>query len=319
MKRDHGRFPIAAGLCLVGCSLLLVPTEATRALRTLVRDALRPGQTAVNVAARRGRAWQASAVAFAGAPAESGESNDESRSLRLQNRKLELRAARLRERVEQLTAQQGLSPSSAPFPPLITARLVEARILGEETSSLWRGRKLLSAGAGNEIAESALVLDDARPLVDLGSDALLAEGDAVYAGRTVIGKIAEVGRFTSTLRLVTDPAYSGRARLARRTSRGLVFGAEGTLIGDGTDLCRLKHMTEPVNVDDEVFTGGADGLVPHPMYYGKVVRAELEAGANEWSVWVRPAASDERHGSVLILRRAVNPERLSQLSTGSRQ
>ena len=57
----------------------------------------------------------------------------------------------------------------------------------------------------------------------------LAAGDAVYAGRIVIGKIAEVGRFSSTLRLVTDSGYSGRARLARRTSQGLVFGAEGTL------------------------------------------------------------------------------------------
>ena len=319
MKRERGGIHIAAALCLVGAGLLLIPAEATRALRTLVRDALRPGQTAVNVAARRVRAWQASAVGFIRPPGESAASNDESRSLRLQNRKLELRAARLRERIEQLTAQQGIVSPSASFPPLITARLVEARILGEETSSLWRGRKLLSAGAVDEIVESALVLDDARPLVDLGSDAVLAEGDAVYAGRTVIGKIAEVGRFTSTLRLVTDPAYSGRARLARRTSRGLVFGAEGTLIGDGTDLCRLKHMTDPVNVDDEVFTGGADGLVPHPMYYGKVVRAELEAGANEWSVWVRSAAIDERLESVLILRRAVNPERFSQLSVGSGQ
>jgi cell shape-determining protein MreC len=311
MKRDRSGFQIAAALCLVGAGLLLIPAEATRALRTRVRDALRPGQMAVNVAARHVRAWQAPAVGFTGAPGESGTSNEETRLLRLQNRRLELRAARLRERVEQLTAQQGLVPSSASFPPLVTARLVEARILGEETSSLWRGRKLLSAGAINEIAESALVLDDARPLVDLGADALLAEGDAVYAGRTVIGKIAEVGRFTSTLRQVTDPAFSGRARLARRTSRGLVFGAEGTLIGDGTDLCRLKHMTDPVNVDDEVFTGGADGLVPYPMYYGKVVRAELDSGASEWSVCVRPAASDERLESVLVLRRAVNPERIA--------
>jgi cell shape-determining protein MreC len=289
---------------------LLIPAEGTRTLRTLIRDALRPGQTAVSAAVRYCRAWRAWPVGFAGTSGEPGISNEEARSLRLQNRKLELHAARLRERVEQLTAQQGLVSLSASFPPLVTARLVEARILGEETSSLWRGRKLLSAGAVHEIAESALVLDDARPLVDLGSDARLAEGDAVYAGRTVIGKIAEVGRFTSTLRLVTDPAYRGRARLARRTSRGLAFGAEGTLIGDGTELCRLKHMTDPVNVGDEVFTGGADGLVPYPMYYGKVVRAELEGGANEWSVWVRPASSDERLEAVLILRRAVNPERI---------
>src|SRR5437763_6524171 len=137
MKRDRGGFQIAATLCLVGTGLLLVPAEATRALRALDRDALRPGQTAVNVAARRVRAWQVTAVGFTGASGEPGTSNEESRSLRLQNRKIELHAAWLRERVEQLTVQQGLVPSSASFSPLVTARLVEARVLGEETSTLW--------------------------------------------------------------------------------------------------------------------------------------------------------------------------------------
>src|SRR5260370_20581718 len=99
---------MGAGLGAWGAGLLLVPAEATRPLRALVRDALRPGQTAVNVAARRWRAWQVSAVGFTGAPGEPGPSNEESRSLRLQNRKLELHAAPLRERVGQLPAPQGL-------------------------------------------------------------------------------------------------------------------------------------------------------------------------------------------------------------------
>src|SRR4030095_14292410 len=142
--------------------------------------------------------------------------------------------------------------------------LIEARVLGEETAALWRGMKFLSAGARNGIAESALVLDDPRPLIDLGSDADLSAGDAAYAGRIVIGKVAEVGRFSSTLRLVTDPAYSGRARPMHRSSRGLVSGAEGTIVGDGSDLCRLRHITDPVNVGDEVFTGGTDGVFPLP-------------------------------------------------------
>jgi len=122
--------------------------------------------------------------------------------------------------------------------------------------------QLLGAGDRAGITESALVLDDTRPLVDLGDDTGLSPGDAVYAGRVVIGKIAEVGRFSSTLRMVTDSEYSGRARLARRTSQGLVFGAEGTLVGDGSDLCRLKHISDPVNVGDEVVTGGTDGRFP---------------------------------------------------------
>ena len=208
-----------------------------------------------------------------------------------------------------LSLLNGTAPASEPVPPLVLPRLIEARVLGEETAALWRARKLLAAGAADQIAESALVLDDSRPLVDLGQDAGVSPGDAAYAGRIVVGKIAEVGFYSSTLRLVTDPAYKGLARLARRTSRGLVLGPEGTVVGDGSELCRLKHIAEPVNVGDEVFTGGTDGAVPARMYYGKVVRAELEPGAREWSVWVRPAATEGLE-SVLILRRALNPDRV---------
>ena len=46
------------------------------------------------------------------------------------------------------------------------------------------------------------------------------------------------------------------------------------------------------------------------MYYGKVVRAELEPGAQEWSIWVKPAAVDVRLETVLILRRVLNPDRI---------
>jgi cell shape-determining protein MreC len=307
--KNAGGFQLTLLLCLTGLGLLFVPAQAARPVRALVRDALRPGQAALHAAVRQSRRWVAELGQSINRTDRPGEPDVELQAARLEIRRLELQVARLRDRVEKLSQQQRLSPAADSPPPLVTPTLVAARVLGDETAALWRGRKLLAAG-GAEIAESALVLDQARPIVDLGADADVSSGDAIYAGRIVIGKIAEVGRYSSTLRLVTDPAYSGRARLARRTSRGLVFGAEGTLVGDGSDLCRLRHISDPVNVGDDVFTGGADGLVPLPMYYGTVVRAELNPGANEWSVWVQPAAAAERLESVLILRRAINPDRV---------
>ena len=101
----------------------------------------------------------------------------------------------------------------------------------------------------------------------------------MYAGRVVIGKIAEVGRFSNTPGERHRFNYSGRAWLARRTSRGLIFGRRD-LSGDGSDLCRLS-IADPVNVGDEVFTGGTDGSVPLPMYHGTVkVHRALETGCS---------------------------------------
>lgn len=294
-----------------GLALTFVPTEATQPVKNLVRDFLRPGQQAARAVANSTKQWVKRPMRRSESEPLAAEANDELRSLRLALRRQEVQAARLREKLQQMTEQQGLAPVSAARAPLAAIRLVEARVMGEESALLWRGKQLLSAGVKDGVVESALVLESSRPLVDLGSDAQLSAGDAVYAGRIVIGKIADVGRYSSTLRLVTDPGYSGRARLARRSERGgLTWGAEGTLVADGSELCRLMHITDPVNVGDEVFTGGADGLLPAPMYYGKVVRAELEPGAQDWSVWLQPAATTERLETVLILRRVINPERI---------
>lgn len=310
MKTRVGEFRIAVVLALAGGGLLFVPVEAARPVRVMVRDALGPGQQAIGAVCRQVRTIGALLPRGQNQAGKVLQLEDELRSIRLTNRKLEIHAARLNEQLQKLSEQYAWGPATAARAPLVIPSLVAARVLGEESAALWRGRKLLGAGAKAGITESALVLDDTLALVDQGDDARLSPGDDVYAGRIVIGKIAEVGRFSSTLRRVTDSGYSGRARLARRTSQGLAFGPKGTLTGDGTDLCRLMHIADPVNVGDEVFTCGTDGTVPLPMYYGTVVRAQLETGAPEWSIWVKPAGSAEGQESVLILRRTLNPDRI---------
>lgn len=310
MRTRTNDFRLAVVLSLAGSGLLFVPGETARPLRALVRDALGPGQKALDALCRQCRVWKAALPSVHNQAGRVNALEEELRSVRLANRGLEIQAARLSAQLRKLSEQQEWGLAAAARAPLVAPRLISARVLGEESAALWRGRKLLSLGDRAGITESALVLDDTRSLVDSGEDARLSPGDAVYAGRVVIGKIAEVGRFSSTLRKVTDSNYSGRARLARRTSQGLIFGAEGTLVGDGSDLCRLKHIADPVNVGDEVFTGGTDGSVPLPMYYGTVVRTELEPGAQEWSIWVKPAATTERLENVLILSRVINADRI---------
>jgi cell shape-determining protein MreC len=295
--------------CLVigGIALAFVPPDLTRPVRNLVRDALRPGLSFVRGSAdRRASPPQAADSSSLVAALES-----EIEALRLSLRRQELQSARLRDRLTTIVEQQRQFPMKGSRPSLTTVELLEARVLGEESAQLWRGKQILSAGTLGRVSESSLVLESTMPLVDVGGDSDVAAGDAVYAGRIVIGKIAEVGRYTSTLMLLTDPGYTGRARLARRTARGiLVFGPEGTLVADGSGLCQIKHITDPVNVGDEVYTGGTDGLLPYPMYYGKVVRAELDAGAQDWSVWLQPAATLDHLETVLVLRRTMNAERI---------
>jgi rod shape-determining protein MreC len=298
-------------LSMAGVGLGLAPAKVASLWRAGVRDALRPGQALVDVAAARVK------TALDAFPMRRGGLSEETRALKARlaaaeqrNRRLEIRWESLERRLRTGEELAGDIPSGESRASLFVPQLVEARVLGETSGSLWRARKLVGAGAVSGIVESSIVLNDDRPLVDQGGDAHVSPGDAVYSGRCVVGKIIEAGSYSSTLQLVTDDGYSGRARLARRTTSGLVFGSEGTLIGVGESLCRLKRIHEPVNVGDEVFTGGTDGVLPCAMYYGRVVRAKLEPGATEWSIDVKPAAALDRLESVQILRLAINTGRL---------
>lgn len=317
MRRETGRDAreaeaktptlLAIGLLLASAALNLAPADVTARLRSAVRDGLAPGQQLVQKSIDLAeRAWRRRDPSANG---ETESDRDRNRALAARNRRLELELAALRERLE--TAEEfGRRPRATASKPLLIPELIEADWLGEEISTLIRANGLLSVGSAERLVESALVLQSELPLIDQGESSELATGDSVYAGRIVVGKIADVGRYASTVRRVTDSEFSGRARVARRTDEGLEVIAEGTLVGDGSDACLLKHVTEPIAVGDEVYTSGADGVLRLPMYYGRVTRAELAPAAREWTIVVTPAAASRPRDKVQVLRLSVNRDRL---------
>lgn len=316
MRRDTGigspasptRLPFVWGLgaILSVVALNLAPAKVLEALRSTVRDGLAPGQSFVQQSlVSAGALWLPGPAPAGDAPRDRGDLA----ALEERNRQLELELADLRERLT-IAEEFGRRPRPQSGRPLLIPELIEARWLGEEIATQIRTKGLLSAGSRQGLSESALVLQSERSLIDLGESGRLSPGDAVYAGRIVVGKIAEVGRWTSTVRRVTDADYSDRVRVARRTDAGLQVIAEGTLVGNGSEGCLLHHVTEPVAEGDEVFTSGTDGIVRLPMYYGRVTAASLEPGAREWTVTVAPAAAASRRQEIQVLRLTPNRDRL---------
>jgi rod shape-determining protein MreC len=123
--------------------------------------------------------------------------------------------------------------------------------------------------------------------------------------------LASVGKAVSTIQKVTDANYRGFAQLIRKTEAGFVFGAESVLEGQGQGLCLLRYVpgTEPVEVGDDVYTGDHNGSQPYPMYYGRVVRAELRPGDQEWTIWVEPAIQKIETPTVTVLRTQFDSSR----------
>lgn len=196
-------------------------------------------------------------------------------------------------------------------PPLFVPQLLEARICGRESALETESGLLVDAGRDDAIVPEAWVLER-EPLLDQGSESQVETGQPVYAGAAVVGRVASVGRLTSSVQLITDAQYRGRAQLARQTSQGTIFGQEGQLCGQGTPLCVLKSIpaTESVAVGDLVFTGGRNASMPYPLFYGHVVAAELPPGADEWNIQVEPAVRPERITTVQVLRASLNPVRV---------
>ena len=298
----------------IGTVLLFISGEETDRLKIVIRDALGPGQLLLNDALDYS---EQSIRKLRRRPADHTEELDRLRSLLAErehwNRQLQIRNALLRQRLADKE-----KTGSTPYPvvaseSLLVPKLLEAIVLGEENATLWRSGKLINKGRADGLLESTLVLEDRNPLIDQGSDAGLKTGQPVYAGRIVIGRIALVGRLSSTYEPITHPNYRGRARLARKTQEGLVFGASGIIAGRGQPLCRLERVnsTVPVSVGDDVYTDTSDGLFPEPMYYGKVVNVKLQPGSPRWEITVKPAASELNPQTVQILRKQVNPVRIA--------
>jgi cell shape-determining protein MreC len=209
--------------------------------------------------------------------------------------------ARLSEELK-LAEKFGVSPIPLSAGRKVTEpEVIPAAIINGQTSGLWRSSAHLDRGGGQGVSESSVVLDDTAPHIDQGEEAGLQPELDVFVGRCVVGRIIAVGRWTSTIELVTDSRYRALAQILRPTDQGGTFGAEGILIGQGHTTCKLTEVptTQSVRVGDEVYTSDRDSRTPVPLYYGRVARVE-EAGRN-WDITIEPAvkAADLKRVAVL--------------------
>ena len=304
-----------AGICIaIGVVLSVAPSWLTETLRSAVHDGLHPGHASLVFVRDSADTWQ-QGLGFAD-PSDSKLATLESE---LDEWKLRYRRLQAEMLVQQTELQQLKKSAANPwvaaekFDPLVVSRLAECRVLGHDLAKTWKQGKLLNHGSDRGLAESDIVLRSDDTLIDQSEDIQLTSGDPVYAGRTIVGEIAQVGRWTSTIRPITDSKYVALVQIVHRESGGLVESANGFLEGTGEELCRIKEVnsSETVHVGDAVFSAKQDSLTPQPMFYGTIERAELSENSLTWDIWIRPATQTEDLSTVTVLRRELNPLRMS--------
>jgi cell shape-determining protein MreC len=306
-SRTQSTLLAAAAMVAVAVTLFLSPGRVQRTLRSAVLDVITPGQACVLVHYERGRDLALARYSrfMSGARSDVSTSAPETgaRLTTLEHacRRLRLENARLREELA-LSEKYGVSPVPTPIQSSRDlATVVRAAVISRGAQSV-AAEQFLGSGHSQGIAESDVVLDDAAPRLDQGSEAGVEPELDVLIGRCVVGRIASVGHWTSALEPITDPRYRGLAQIIRPSDQGGSFGAEGILIGQGTELLKLADVptTQSVRVGDEVYTSDRDRRFPIPLYYGRVVRVE-EAGRN-WDISVRPAVRIGDLKTVAVLK-----------------
>jgi cell shape-determining protein MreC len=316
--QNNGTLRVLAACLLAAAMFAVLPASATVPVRDLIRTAVSPGQRCVT--------WTISS-------AESRWQFLVDDRLTEQQKKIEelhaeVEQSRLRERRAQLAAEstaQALADverhGATPFAveaaqSLIRPRAVRATVLGREILSELKSRRILDRGQSHGVASDLWVLNGNHPIVEAGSALNVTDGLPVFAGRCIVGRVVESGRWTSSMQFLTEPGFRARAVLARSepgdlNAAGFSFGSEGMVEGrsdlSSQGLCELSQIpaTEHVQVGMYVYSPPGHA-VDMPMLFGQVASAELSPGALHWNVTVRPAVDVSRLRTVEIVVPEVN-------------
>ncbi|MDA0283048.1 MAG: hypothetical protein O3B13_05590 [Planctomycetota bacterium] len=318
-SQNNGTFQVLAACLLAAAMFAVLPASATSPVRDLIRVAVSPGQRCV--------AWTVSAAESRWQGLLDGKLTEQ--QLKIEQLQTELEQSQLRERQAQLAAESvsrtlanaerhGATPFAVhTSPSLVRLRAVRARVLGREILSELKSHQILDRGRTDGVGSDLWVLNGDLPVVEAGSELSVTDGSPVFAGRCIVGRIVETGRWTSSLQYLTDPGFRTLAVLARTTTAGsnaaagFSFGAEGLLEGrsylTSEGLCELTQIpaTELVEVGMPVYSPTERSLNA-PMLFGHVSTAELSPGALNWNVTVRPEVELSELRSVEIVVPEIN-------------
>jgi rod shape-determining protein MreC len=125
----------------------------------------------------------------------------------------------------------------------------------------------------------------------------------VYAGQSlvdsqgVMGQVTNVGPFSSTALLITDPSHALPVQSHRTGLRAVAVGS------GAADLVTLSHIPNnaDIRIGDLLLTSGLGGRFPHGYPVGRVTRVQRDSGQPFASVDIEPSARLERNREVLLI------------------
>lgn len=135
-------------------------------------------------------------------------------------------------------------------------------------------------------------------ILDKGRADGVFEGQVAVDGRGVIGQIIDVGKYTSTLLLLSDSKCAVPIINKRTGEHGVVVGTNKR---DELELLNMSKTNE-VQSGDILMTSGLGMIYPFGIAVGVVKSVEPIPGEDFLNVRVSPLASVNKHHMVILLK-----------------
>jgi len=148
--------------------------------------------------------------------------------------------------------------------------------------------------------------------INKGSLDRLYDGQPLLDSQGVMGQLIDVGPFTATAMLITDPSHAIPVQVNRNGLRTIALGS-GAI--DRLDLPHIPNNAD-IRVGDLLVTSGLGGRFPPGYPVADVTMVEQDAGNTFSHVVARPRAALDSSREVLLVWPA-DPQQLAEQPSGA--
>ncbi|OGW77542.1 MAG: rod shape-determining protein MreC [Omnitrophica bacterium RIFCSPLOWO2_02_FULL_45_16] len=191
----------------------------------------------------------------------------------------------LRDRIDLLTRMaeegQAINDENArlrnllDFRKMIPYASMPAQVIGRDPSN-WSNSLIIDKGAANGVKQNM----------------------AVMSTRGIVGRIVEIGKYSSKVLLITDPNLKVGVLIRRNRQGGVMVGRPG-------DRCKIIYIAldSDAKPGDKVITAGFGGVFPKGILVGEIEKVGKEEGRLYKYAIVKPSQDLSKLEEVLCIIR----------------
>jgi rod shape-determining protein MreC len=133
-------------------------------------------------------------------------------------------------------------------------------------------------------------------IIDKGSENGIKQSMAVMSTRGIVGRIVEIGKYSSKVLLITDPNLKVGVLIRRNRQGGVMVGSPG-------NRCKIIYIAldSDAKVGDKVITAGFGSIFPKGILIGEIEKVGKEEGRLYKYAIVKPSQDLSKLEEVLCI------------------